>query len=160
MYAMVLNVGFTLGWALIAHFYPTLWLFASCIFFPALFIAAGKRFSYAPLKYWQVAPCCFLLILISDLLYRRYGGGNCDQVGSFLVGMSFVVTLSFSAFSLVSVAIDTYLPVWANTISGIGKVKVVGSVFAALLLTIACAIVIEPELNLWWRQWLGIADSA
>lgn len=157
---MALNVGFTLGWAVVAHFYPVAWLFGSFIFFPTLFIAAGKRFSYAPLKYWQVAPCCFLLILISDLLMRRYGGGNCDQVGSFLVGISFITALLFSAFALVSVAIDTYLPVWANTISGTGKAKVVGSVFAALLSITACAIVVEPEINLWWRQWLGIAHRA
>ncbi|MBS1613005.1 MAG: hypothetical protein JST49_09310 [Bacteroidetes bacterium] len=98
------------------------------------------------------------MILISDLLFREYGAGNCDQVGSVLVGMSFVATLVVADVILIHVSNNIYAyNKGIDRLAAKSQLIIVLYVLAMLLLVFALASVIEPEINLWWRQYLSLA---
>jgi len=158
MKGIVANFLFVIVWAVVAHFFPLAWLLSSLIFFPAVFIVSGRTYAYAPLSHYTVVPYSLALILVSDFLMRKYGGGNCDQLGSFLIGTSFLITLVVSSIALIPASINLYMHNRGMCrVGGKERFKIVLYVLAMLQLVFALASVIEPEINLWWRQYLSLA---
>lgn len=158
MKGIVASFLFVIVWAIVSHFIPLVWLTTSWIFFPAVFVVLSRLNAYAPLSYYVVAPYSLVLILISDLLFREYGAGNCDQVGSVLVGMSFVATLVVADVILIHVSNNIYAyNKGIDRLAAKSQLKIVLYALAMLLLVFALASVIEPEINLWWRQYLSLA---
>jgi hypothetical protein len=103
MKALILNILFTLAWAVIGHYFGIFSLFFSFIVFPLMFVLSAYLGKHN-LSSLIVIPFCFSVILINDYLFRIYGGGIHDDAGRGLCELIFYATFSTSTIALLFVA--------------------------------------------------------
>lgn len=99
MKALLLNISALLVWVIIGHFSPSISLFSTFIFFPAVFILTALYIKYS-ISAYVIVPFCFTLIYLNDYLFRIYGGGIHDDAGRAWCELTFYITLFTTTISM------------------------------------------------------------
>lgn len=88
-----------LVWVLVGHFLPSLSIFLTAFYLPALF-AFAPIFANKSANNYVYTAVCFALVLLSDYLFRIYGGGEHDDAGRGICELVFYASLGTSTITL------------------------------------------------------------
>ncbi|OYU84374.1 MAG: hypothetical protein CFE24_07140 [Flavobacterium sp. BFFFF2] len=103
MKAIILNLLFVIVWTIVGHYCGVFSLFFSSLVYPTLFIFSAQYLEQNFSRLFFI-PFCFFVLLISDYLFRIFGGGIHDDAGKGLCEINFYLTMSTSILAMFFVA--------------------------------------------------------